>query len=158
MEFETSLSSYAALDYSPKRHPARASIEHPDSGELHDPEKSAIAEMDAAINELESVVNDGRAPGDHPRLIPTSHWIAHFNEAAKLSGAQAMCGKKTTRLARGERAIQHIGRRQSSFSRPFRLSSSSSECHWGRAARPLAPVGSLARDSNQSAYFSSVIR
>ena len=32
---------------------ARAYIEHPDSGELHDQEKSAMAEIDQAVTELE---------------------------------------------------------------------------------------------------------
>src|SRR6516225_9402688 len=94
MEFETSLSSLCSARLFPQAAPARASIEHPDSGELHDPEKSAIAEMDAAINELESVVNDGCAPGDHPRLDSHKRWIAHFNEAAKRSGAHGNVQKE----------------------------------------------------------------
>jgi hypothetical protein len=44
----------AKADYG--AYPARAYIEHPDSGELHDQEKSVMGEMDAAISELESVI------------------------------------------------------------------------------------------------------
>jgi len=39
---------------------ARAYMAHPDSGELHDQEKSAIVEIDAAIAELKSVADDGK--------------------------------------------------------------------------------------------------
>jgi len=89
---------------------ARAYIEHPDAGELHDQEKSAIAEMDAAIKELESVVNDGRGPGDHPPLDSHKRWIARLNEAAKLlNKAHDNVQKENDQSGARERAIQHIG-------------------------------------------------
>lgn len=89
---------------------ARAYIEHPDSGELHDQEKSAMAEMDAAINELESVVNDGRGPADHAPLDSHKRWIARLNEAAKLlNKAHDNVQKENDGSGARERAIQHIG-------------------------------------------------
>jgi hypothetical protein len=89
---------------------ARAYIGHPDVGELHDQEKSAIAEIDAAINELESVVNDGRGPGDHPPLDTHKRWIARLNEAAKLlNKAHDNVQKESDGSGARERAIQHIG-------------------------------------------------
>jgi len=63
---------------------ARAYIEHPDSGELHDQEKSAMAEIDLAINELKSVADDGRGPEDHPPLDSHMRWIPRLNKAADL--------------------------------------------------------------------------
>lgn len=89
---------------------ARAYIEHPDSGELHDQERSAMAEMDAAINELESVVNDGKGPTDHPPLDSHKRWIARLNEAAKLlDKAHDNVQKENDSSGARERAIQHIG-------------------------------------------------
>lgn len=89
---------------------ARAYIEHPDSGELHDQEKSAIAEMDAAINELESVVNDGKAPADHPPLDSHLRWIPRLNKAAELlNKAHDNVQKEDDSSGARERAIQHIG-------------------------------------------------
>jgi len=89
---------------------ARAYIEHPDSGELHDQEKTAMAEMDAAINELESVVNDGRGPNDHPPLDSHKRWIARLNEAAKLlDKAHDNVQRENDESGARERAIQHIG-------------------------------------------------
>jgi len=89
---------------------ARAYIEHPDSGELHDQEKSAMVEMDAAINELESVVNDGKGPADHSPLDSHKRWIARLNEAAKLlDKAHDNVQKENDSSGARERAIQHIG-------------------------------------------------
>lgn len=89
---------------------ARAYIEHPDSGELHDQEKSAIAEMDAAVNELESVVNDGKGPADHPPLDSHLRWIPRLNKAADLlNKAHDNVQKEDDSSGARERAIQHIG-------------------------------------------------
>jgi len=87
---------------------ARAYVEHPDSDVLHDQEKSAIAEMDAAINELESVVKGGR--GDHSPLDTHKRWIARLNEAAKLlNKAHDNVQKENDSSGARGRAIQHIG-------------------------------------------------
>ncbi len=88
---------------------ARAYIEHPDSGVLHDQEKTAMEEIDAAINELESVANDGRGPGDHPPIDTRKRWIARLNEAAKLLGkAHDNVARENDSSGVRERAIQHI--------------------------------------------------
>jgi hypothetical protein len=63
---------------------ARAYIEHPDSGELHQQEKDAMAEMDMAIAALESVANDGKGPGDHDSLDSHLRWIPRLNKSIDL--------------------------------------------------------------------------
>jgi len=89
---------------------ARAYIEHPDSGVLHDQEKSAMAEIDAAISELLSVANDGRGPADHAPLDSHKRWIARLNEAAKLlNKAHDNVQRENDESGARERAIQHIG-------------------------------------------------
>jgi hypothetical protein len=89
---------------------ARAYIEHPDSGELHDQEKNAIAEIDAAIMELKSVADDGKSPDDHPPLDTHLRWIARLNKAAELlNKAHDNVQKEDDNSGARERAIQHIG-------------------------------------------------
>ena len=89
---------------------ARAYIEHPDSGVLHDQEKGAMAEIDAAIAELLSVANDGKGPADHPPLDTHKRWIARLNEAAKLlNKAHDNVQRENDESGARERAIQHIG-------------------------------------------------
>jgi len=89
---------------------ARAYIEHPDSGVLHDQEKNAMAEIDAAINELLSVANDGKGPDDHAPLDSHKRWIARLNEAAKLlNKAHDNVQRENDGSGAKDRAIQHIG-------------------------------------------------
>jgi len=89
---------------------ARAYIEHPDSGVLHDQEKNAMAEIDAAINELLSVANDGKGPADHAPLDSHKRWIARLNEAAKLlNKAHDNVQRENDESGAKDRAIQHIG-------------------------------------------------
>jgi hypothetical protein len=88
---------------------ARSYIEHPDTGELHDQEKSAIAEIDAAIGELESVVHDGKSLDDHPPLDPHLGWIPRLNKAAELlNKARDNVQKQDDSSGARERAIEHI--------------------------------------------------
>jgi len=88
---------------------AGAYIEHPDNGELHEQEKSAIAEMDAAINELESVVKDGKTLADHPRLDSHLGWIPRLNKAAELlNKAHDNVQKEDDGSGARDRALQHI--------------------------------------------------
>jgi hypothetical protein len=90
---------------------ARAYIEHPDSGELHDQEKSAMAEIDLAINELKSVADDGRGPEDHPPLDSHMRWIPRLNKAADLlNKAHDNVQKEDDSSGARERAIDHIGK------------------------------------------------
>jgi hypothetical protein len=90
---------------------ARAYIEHPDSGELHDQEKNAMAEIDQAVTELESVVNDGKGPDDHPPLDSHLRWIPRLNKAADLlNKAHDNVQKEDDSSGARERAIEHIGK------------------------------------------------
>ncbi len=79
----------------PDRHPAylhaladlrhaRAYLAHPDSGELKDPERNAIAEIDEAIAEIRSAADDGKSLEDHPGLDSHLRWIGRLNKAADL--------------------------------------------------------------------------
>jgi hypothetical protein len=89
---------------------ARAYIEHPDSGELHDQEKSAMAEIDQAVAELESVVNDGKGPDDHLPLDSHLRWIPRLNKAADLlNKAHDNVQKEDDSSGARERAVEHIG-------------------------------------------------
>lgn len=79
----------------PDRHPAylhalanlrhaRAYLAHPDSGEMKDPERNAIAEIDEAIAEIRSAADDGKNLEDHPGLDSHLRWIGRLNKAADL--------------------------------------------------------------------------
>lgn len=79
----------------PDRHPAylhalanlrhaRAYLAHPDSGEMKDPERNAIAEIDEAIAEIRSAADDGKSLEDHPGLDSHLRWIGRLNKAADL--------------------------------------------------------------------------
>ncbi|HEY6903007.1 MAG TPA: hypothetical protein VI216_01775 [Candidatus Acidoferrales bacterium] len=79
----------------PDRHPAylhalgnlrhaRAYLAHPDSGEMKDPERNAIAEIDEAIAEIRSAADDGKSLEDHPGLDSHLRWIGRLNKAAAL--------------------------------------------------------------------------
>jgi hypothetical protein len=89
---------------------ARAYIEHPDSGELHDQEKTALANIDMAIAELRSVADDGRGPEDHDPLDSHMRWIARLNKAADiLNKAHDNVQKENDSSPAKDRAIQDIG-------------------------------------------------
>jgi hypothetical protein len=89
---------------------ARAYIEHPDSGELHDQEKNALAAIDMAIAELRTVGDDGKGPGDHSTLDSHLRWIARLNKAADLlNKAHDNIQKENDGSGAKERAIQDIG-------------------------------------------------
>jgi len=114
--FALAFSASAAPDYGAyhdalgQLRTARAYIEHPDSGVLHDQEKNAMAEIDAAINELLSVANDGKGPADHAPLDTHKRWIARLNEAAKLlDKAHDNVQRENDGSGARERAVQHIG-------------------------------------------------
>ena len=88
---------------------ARAYMAHPDSGELHDQEKSAIVEIDAAIAELKSVADDGKGLDDHPSIDSHARWIAGLNKAVELlNKAHDNVQKEDDGSGAKDRAIQHI--------------------------------------------------
>ncbi len=87
---------------------ARAYIEHPDSGELHDQEKSAIANIDMALAELKSVADDGKS--DYDSLDSHLRWIGRLNKAADLlNKAHDNIQKENDSSPAKDRAIQDIG-------------------------------------------------
>jgi hypothetical protein len=89
---------------------ARAYIQHPDSGELHDQEKNAISEIDAAIAELKSVADDGKGPDDHPSIDSHARWIPRLNKAVEqLEKAHDNVQKEGDDSGAKDRALQHIG-------------------------------------------------
>jgi len=89
---------------------ARALIEHPDSGELHDQERNAIAEIDAALGEIKSVADDGKSLEDHPGADLHARWIARLNKAIdQLNKAHDDVTKEDDESGVRERAVQHIG-------------------------------------------------
>jgi hypothetical protein len=89
---------------------ARALIEHPDSGELHDQEKNALTEIDAAIAEVKSVADDGKSIDDHPGIDTHARWIPRLNKAVEqLNKAHDDVSKEDDNSGARERAVQHIG-------------------------------------------------
>ena len=88
---------------------ARAYMAHPDSGELHDQEKGAIAEIDAAIAEIKSVADDGKGVDDHPSIDSHARWIPGLNKAIELlNKAYDNVQKEEDDSGAKDRAIQHI--------------------------------------------------
>jgi hypothetical protein len=89
---------------------ARALIEHPDSGELHDQEKNALNEIDAALAEVKSVADDGKTLQDHPGADLHARWIPRLNKAIEqLNKAHDDVTKEDDSSGARERAVQHIG-------------------------------------------------
>jgi outer membrane murein-binding lipoprotein Lpp len=89
---------------------ARALIEHPDSGELHDQERNAIAEIDQALAEVKSVADDGKSLEDHPGADLHARWIPRLNKAVEqLNKAHDDVTKEDDQSGARERAVQHIG-------------------------------------------------
>ena len=95
---------------------ARALIAHPDSGELHDQEKNALAEIDAAIAELKSVADDGKGVDDHPGIDTHARWIPRLNKAVEQAVALGCTDAAAVRhlvvageLAHREQPLRKIG-------------------------------------------------
>lgn len=89
---------------------ARALIEHPDSGELHEQERNALKEIDAALTELKSVADDGKSLDDHPGADLHARWIPRLNKAVEqLNKAHDDVTKEDDASGARERAVQHIG-------------------------------------------------
>jgi hypothetical protein len=89
---------------------ARALIEHPDSGVLHDQEKNALTEIDAALTEIKSVADDGKSMDDHPGADLHARWIPRLNKAVEqLNKAHDDVTKEDDGSGARERAVEHIG-------------------------------------------------
>ncbi|MFY9689346.1 MAG: hypothetical protein WA369_16680 [Candidatus Acidiferrales bacterium] len=94
---------------------ARALISNPDSGQIHDPERQAMEEIDAAIQELKAAtIDDGKDLNDHPGIDSHLRWIPRLNKAAKvLDNAHDEAAKEEDDpSAQGlqGRILEHIGK------------------------------------------------
>jgi len=110
----------------PDRHPAylhalanlrhaRAYLAHPDSGELKDPEKNAIDEIDKAIGEIKAAsIDDGKNLEDHPGLDSHLRWVGRLNKAAALldKAHDDVAKEEDAAAAQGlqARVLGHIGK------------------------------------------------
>jgi hypothetical protein len=94
---------------------ARALISNPDTGQIHDPERQAMEEIDAAIGELKAAsIDDGKDLNDHPGIDSHLRWIPRLNKAAKvLDNAHDEAAKEEDDpSAQGlqGRILEHIGK------------------------------------------------
>jgi hypothetical protein len=77
---------------------------------MHDQEKNALAEIDAAIAELKSVADDNKSLDDHPGVDTHARWIPRLNKAVEqLNKAHDDVSKEDDNSGARERAVQHIG-------------------------------------------------
>jgi hypothetical protein len=64
---------------------ARAHLERPDGGAVHQQEKDAVAEIDRAIGEIKAAsIDDGKNLNDHPPVDAHLAWVGRLNKAARL--------------------------------------------------------------------------
>ena len=64
---------------------ARALLDRPDGGELHQQEKDARHEIDKAIDEIKrAAINDGKDLNDHPPIERTLPWAGRLHKALEL--------------------------------------------------------------------------
>lgn len=94
---------------------ARALIAHPDSGVLHDPEKQAMDEIDAAIAEIKAAsIDDGKSIDDHAGIDSHMRWIPRLNKAADVLDKAHDDVQKESDDAASQglqaRILEHIGK------------------------------------------------
>jgi len=94
---------------------ARALISNPDSGRIQDPERQAMEEIDAAIQELKAAgIDDGKDLNDHPGIDSHLRWMPRLNKAGKvLDNAHDEAAKEEDDpSAQGlqGRILEHIGK------------------------------------------------
>jgi hypothetical protein len=64
---------------------ARAHLERPDGGALHQQEKDAIKEIDKAIGEIKAAsIDDGKNLADHPPIDARLPWTGRLHKALDL--------------------------------------------------------------------------
>lgn len=100
---------------------ARAHLQNPDSGTLHDEERNAIAEIDKAIAEIKAAsIDDGKNLNDHPGIDVHLKWVGHLNKCAELlkkahddvakeednPAAQGLQGRAIDHIAKASRFVQ----------------------------------------------------
>jgi len=117
--------AYAAAKAAPGReHPAylhaltdlrhaRAHLQRPDGGELHEQEKKAIHEIDDAIKEIKkAAIDDGKDLEDHPPVDVRMDWSGRLHRALELvnKAHHDVAQEEDNALAQGlqQRALEHI--------------------------------------------------
>lgn len=94
---------------------ARAHLQNPDSGVLHEQEQNAIAEIDKAIGEIKAAsIDDGKNLNDHPGIDVHLKWVAHLNKCAELlkKAHDDVAKEEDNPAAQGlqARALDHIAK------------------------------------------------
>jgi hypothetical protein len=108
----------------PQRHPAylhalsdlrlaRAHLQRPDGGPLHQQEKDAISEIDKAIGEIKKAsIDDGKDLNDHAPVDPSLPWAGRLHKAVELldDAHHDVTKEEDDPSAQGlqQRAIDHI--------------------------------------------------
>src|SRR5271168_3642700 len=92
---------------------ARAHLQRPDHGELHDQEKKAVHEIDEAIKEIKkAAIDDGKDLNDHPPVDSHMDWPGRLHRAIELldKAHHDVSEEEDNAFAQGlqERAILHI--------------------------------------------------
>jgi len=92
---------------------ARAHLQRPDHGELHDQEKKAVHEIDAAIDEIKkAAIDDGKDLNDHPPVDARMDWPGRLHRALELldKAHNDIAKEEDNRFAQGlqQRAFEHI--------------------------------------------------
>jgi len=92
---------------------ARAHLERPDGGELHQQEKDAIKEIDKAIWEIKHAsIDDGKDLNDHPAVDAQLPWRGRLHKAIDLldKAHQDISKEEDDPAAQGlqQRAMEHI--------------------------------------------------
>jgi len=92
---------------------ARAHLQRPDGGTLHEEEREAIHELDKAIDEIKKAsIDDGKDINDHPPVDNHLPWGGRLHRALELidSAHRDVTQEEDDPYARGlqARAIEHI--------------------------------------------------
>jgi hypothetical protein len=92
---------------------ARAHLERPDGGALHEEERRAVHDIDAAIDEIKKAsIDDHKNPNDHVAVDPHMPWGGRLHEALSLldKAHKDVAQEEDTPHTRGlqRRALEHI--------------------------------------------------
>jgi hypothetical protein len=92
---------------------ARAHLQRPDGGELHEQEREAVHAIDKAIGEIKkAAIDDGKNLNDHPPVDNHMQWGGRLHRALELldSARRDVTQEEDDPHARGlqARAIEHI--------------------------------------------------
>jgi hypothetical protein len=94
---------------------ARALLERPDGGALHEQEREARHDLDKAIDEIKrAAINDGKNLNEHPPVERTLPWAGRLHKALELIDAahNDVAREEDDPRSQGlqARAIAHIDR------------------------------------------------